>query len=223
MSSSRVTSVGGCAMIKSVAGLEHLRKLNLEDSILKEEGGKDIAEVLPKLSNLEELVLRDSGLEEEGLALVLAALKDSAVVPKLKTLDLSLLEVGNESKAATDIGKLVAERKALRSLVLQENELESKGVILLLKELNKDGVGLKTLDLCGNQMGGIGAKTAVDFAVKRDLDKLELNDNQVSPCFLFALIRSRLSGVLDMRRRSGLYQRKARGEREERHAWQSRR
>ena len=180
MSSSRVTHAGGCAMIKAVAGLTALKRLNLEDSILKEEGGKELKAVLPKLVNLEELVLRDSGLEEEGLELVLAALKDTSVVPKLQTLDLSLLEIGNETTVANEVGKLVAARETLHTLLVQENELESKGVVQLLKGLNKDGICLKRLDICGNQMGGNGARSAVDFAVKRGLEKLELNDNQVS-------------------------------------------
>jgi len=182
MSSSRVRPDGGCELIKSIGTHTHfLTKLNLGDSMFGESGAQALTETLPKLLNLEELVLRDTGLEEEGLEALLVCLGNPEVVPNLKLLDLSILEVGCDENAQR-VGAICSLRKHLNHLKLEENELETSGALKLLVGLgNPMSCSLETIDLRTNQIGRVGANAMVEYFLKTPAGKkIELNDNQIS-------------------------------------------
>lgn len=64
---------------------------------------------------------------------MLDSLLEATTTPHLECLDLSLLEIGNETDNAVKIGKIALTKRYLHCLILQENELESAGAIKLIK------------------------------------------------------------------------------------------
>lgn len=110
---------------------KNLKILNLNDNTFREKGAKAIADALPELQNLQQINFGDCLLKTKGALLLAEALKSAH-------LNLEELVVGfNEIKKDGGL-KLVAamaNKKKLKSLVLDGNQFDEEGLKQLKKEL----------------------------------------------------------------------------------------
>ncbi len=176
MSSSRVRSDGGLPMIQALSkSAGTLVKLNLSDSMFDEECTEALLASFPQLVNLTDLIVRDTGLDKDGL---LKALADPSQLAKLAVLDISGLELEPEDGAA--VGKILARRKRMHKIWLDDNELESDGVVGMCKVARKSPSMLELISVQTNQMGQRGAYALVQFALATPtMKRIELDDNQI--------------------------------------------
>jgi Ran GTPase-activating protein 1 len=185
MSSSRVRADGGIELLRAL----HVRtltlmRLNLADSMFDQACTAELIACLPELHALTDLVLRDTGVAKQSL---LKALALDANVPLLAVLDLSGLEL--EPKDGAAMGKIVAARPRLRKLWLDDNELESAGVIKLCQHAGVHCM-LETISVQTNQVGSQGARALAKFALaSKTVARVDLNDNQIGAAAVAAITK----------------------------------
>ncbi|XP_074602600.1 uncharacterized protein LOC141856227 [Brevipalpus obovatus] len=75
---------------------ENLEILNLSDNTMKVEGGRMMAEALKRVKNLRELNLSDCLLKGEGFKLILQSLRESGILPGLKSMIFQGNEIGGQ-------------------------------------------------------------------------------------------------------------------------------
>lgn len=177
MSSSRVQADGGLSMLKSLTNnADKLVKLNLSDSMFNQECSNQLQAMTPKLLHLTDLLLRDTGLCKQT---VLDILLDTNSLPNLSILDLSGFEF--EVEDGNLLGQIISQRNNLQKLWLDDNELESEGVINICKIARKSKSMLELISVKTNQMGSKGALALLKFAIANpSMKSIELDDNQIS-------------------------------------------
>jgi len=179
MSSSRVQPDGGLELIKALSSKgATLRKLNLSDSMLDEECTEELVAGLQKFTKLTDLILRDTGVDKDA---IIEVLSDPSVVPELAVLDLSGLEL--EADDAEAVGKLLVARPRLRKVWLDDNELESDGLVkFCLAATDRSAPSMiELVSAQSSQVGQRGAIALIKFALAhKSVKRVELNDNQIA-------------------------------------------
>lgn len=177
MSSSRVQSDGGLPLLQSLkCCAKNLTRIDISDSMFgDEECVETLVNLFPKMNNLTSLTLRDTGLKVETL---LEGLSKPGILPKIAALDLSGLELSSEHGAL--VGSIIKKSKRLQKLWLDDNELESAGVLEICRAAGSQPM-LELLSVKANQIGSQGALALAKFALRCPfLKRLEIDENTIS-------------------------------------------
>ncbi|GJD10637.1 RAN GTPase-activating protein 1 [Galdieria sulphuraria] len=163
LASLRVGEEGIEPVIRALKNTTLLRVLDLSDNILANRGANCLGRMFPLLSNLETLILRDTSLGDKGATTILQCLERSEI--RLKVLDISCNELTAES--CKNLAKLVEQQTCLERLLVEENDIGSKGVAMLAKALSSGAHSrLVELNLAENSIGTAGAKALFSVLIK---------------------------------------------------------
>ncbi|GJQ15352.1 hypothetical protein GpartN1_g7143.t1 [Galdieria partita] len=177
LASLRVGQEGIEPVILALKNTTLLKALDLSDNILGNRGAESLGRMFPSLSNLETLILRDTSLGDKGARTILLCLERSEI--RLKVLDISCNELTIES--CKILAKFVMRQTSLERLLVEENEIGSKGVAILAKALSSGAHSkLVELNLAENSIGAAGAKALFSVFVKlKSLRKVNLSGNWI--------------------------------------------
>lgn len=156
-SSTRVGAQGGAAMAQALAGAtQGLRRLDLADNVLGEQGSIALAHCVAVQPKLEAAKLGDLGAGDRGVEALCAALAHSGC--PLRELDLSSNEV-TETAAMALARLIVLKRATLETLKLSENELGDRAACVLGAAMEKGGgcPRLTRVDLGCAELTRVGA------------------------------------------------------------------
>ncbi|KAM7009972.1 NACHT, LRR and PYD domains-containing protein 3-like [Tautogolabrus adspersus] len=163
-------SCPGLAAVLST-GQSYLRELDLGYNSITDSGVETLVEGLKDPNcKLKKLRLQGCGVGPQACQYLMKALKES---PKLKELDLSMNEIGNEGVHHLAIG-LRAPGCRLETLRLSQCNIEHTGCVYLASALQKNPDHLKGLDLSINAIGDKGANELLKKVDITQLTKLEL-------------------------------------------------
>eukprot|EP00189_Rhodosorus_marinus_P003257 CAMPEP_0113963168 /NCGR_PEP_ID=MMETSP0011_2-20120614/6350_1 /TAXON_ID=101924 /ORGANISM="Rhodosorus marinus" /LENGTH=527 /DNA_ID=CAMNT_0000975161 /DNA_START=302 /DNA_END=1886 /DNA_ORIENTATION=+ /assembly_acc=CAM_ASM_000156 len=179
VSSCRIGRVGAMALGQALRSTKKLVYLDVSDNTFGEEGGETLAVALRDQTKLRVVNLRETSLRDRGISAVVDALEASSAV--LEVLDLSANEA--TSKSCSAIAECVRKSKKLRSLLLDENAIGSRGALAVVQALSPDThPDLEVVSLAAN---GISGATAEDICricmALPKLTRLELDANRIDP------------------------------------------
>jgi hypothetical protein len=145
-----------------------LRKLELSEDDIGDEGTRALAKALPSAMALKELDLNTCGIGDNGVRALAGVLPSLTAI---KDLDLSeYYRIGNEGVLA--LAKALPSLTALKKLNLGDNKIGDEGARALAKALPK-AEALEVLNLPNNRIGKDGL-SALQRACKGRTLKLEL-------------------------------------------------
>jgi Ran GTPase-activating protein 1 len=177
LTATRIGSEGGLAIARSLVATKSLRVLDLSDNNFDEEGSKLMAKALSEQPHLQSLNLSSTGLGDEGVGRILKALEKTA--ERLEVLNLAGNEITGE--AASKIVKALQNKKLLRQLKLEENELGSEGVREIAEALKGGFEHLEELDFSMNEVDDDAAQELVEVVRgKKNFKVLRLLENEIS-------------------------------------------
>ena len=130
-----------------------LKKLNLTDNNVNEEGGEAFLEVFKKHSKLEYLNLEATALGEEITGKVTQVVAEHC--PDLETLILSANDILREG--VDSVAEGIAKMKKLKVLKITDNELGDAGVAKICVALQTSAAKLEELDVSCNEISKSGA------------------------------------------------------------------
>ncbi|KAK4527365.1 hypothetical protein GAYE_SCF39G5287 [Galdieria yellowstonensis] len=177
LASLRVGEEGIESVILALKNAARLRILDLSDNIVGNRGAQCLGRIFPLISNLETLILRDTSLGDKGARTILQCLERSEI--RLKVLDISCNELTEET--CKILAKLMEKQTSLERLLMEENEIGSKGVVMLAKALSSGAHShLVELNFAENSIGVVGAKALFSVFVKLEsLKSVNLSGNWI--------------------------------------------
>ncbi|XP_047431512.1 NACHT, LRR and PYD domains-containing protein 12-like [Mugil cephalus] len=162
-----------CPALAAILGKSesYLRELDLGYNTITDDGVWELTEELKnKNCKLKTLRLQSCGLDPQACKYLVAALTKS---PKLKELDLSKNNIGNDGLWHLSCGLRVPECK-LETLRLSQCNIEKTGCSHLALSLQDNPSHLKVLDLSINPVGDGGARELFECFDISQLTKLEM-------------------------------------------------
>jgi len=176
MSTTRVSQAGGLAVAESLRHLRNVTSLDLSDNSLGEKAGQELASgFLSSQPHLRSLNLGDTSFGEAATEAVLKALSKTA--PHLEELHLQASEISDD--LAVHVARCLRTKKHLKKLVLDDNQLGSKGARLIARAVARLP-RLEEWSMTDADIAGAKAAKAISQAViNKPLKKLRLNANRI--------------------------------------------
>ena len=199
MSSSRVDAKGGLFMIRAlIISPENLLRLDFSDSMFNKECTEVLVSAIPRMKFLTDLVIRDSGFDK---SIILKALSEKSNLPELSILDISGIEIDTYDGAI--LGNIIRIRKRLQKLWMDDNELESEGIINFCKMAYDEEFPtmLEYISASSCQIDQKGAYSLAKFSLlHKTLKKINLYDNPINISGV-----NRIQALLDSKGKSFLF------------------
>jgi Ran GTPase-activating protein 1 len=178
MAGSRFTSDGALMLAKALLHGSSLKKLNLTDNNVNEEGGEAFLEVFKKHTKLEYLNLEATALGEEVTGKVTQVVAESC--PDLETLILSANDILREG--VDSVAEGISKMRKLKVLKITDNELGDVGVAKICVALQTSAAKLEELDVSCNEISKSGAEAVSKLAttsLKSTIKKVNLDQNWI--------------------------------------------
>ena len=155
-----------------------MKKLNLTDNNVNEEGGEAFLEVFKKHTKLEYLNLEATALGEEVTGKVTQVVAESC--PDLETLILSANDILREG--VDSVAEGISKMRKLKVLKITDNELGDVGVAKICVALQTSAAKLEELDVSCNEISKSGAEAVSKLAttsLKSTIKKVNLDQNWI--------------------------------------------
>ncbi|XP_019096328.1 PREDICTED: RAN GTPase-activating protein 2-like [Camelina sativa] len=157
LAGNNITDEAAPAIAACLAAKRHLKKLNLSQNDLEDEGCVDIVE------------------KNEGAIAFVNALKSSA--PSLEVIELAGNNITDE--AAPAIAACLAAKRHLKKLNLSQNDLEDQGCVDIVESM--EDLELEYVDMSYNKLTRGGALNLAHIVVtKESLKMLNIDGNMIS-------------------------------------------
>ena len=181
MYASRVTAVGAVMLANGLATGTSLKKIDLNDNSINEEGGIALAAMLRNQPHVTHVNFEATFLGPDAAGAVASALADGC--PQLEYLNLSACDVAPEGvpSGVPAVAKAISAMKNLKVLNVAENEFGDFGVAQICVALKMSGCPLQELDVSNNELVHHGAVATARLAASRPgFTSLNLNENHLS-------------------------------------------
>ena len=193
LSKNRLDDKGVATLAESISRSQ-LETLNLADNGIGPIGARAIAKILQvSPSQLTTLDVQDNHIGDEGVAAISAPLFVRSSSCPLRSLNLSLNDIGPYGIRAL-MKAYQSKFVTFQELYFSENRLEDEGATeianSLLQKKCRDGVPLKILHLCGNEIGpkGVSALSEALQSTKCRMEALNVSNNDIGDDGLRSLL-----------------------------------